>query len=121
MFLDLHNHTTYSDGINLVTKFLDLAKENKVKAISITDHDSIEGVKEFVNKNYKFNGFFVPGCEITTCHNGLPIEILAYGFDYKILEKFILKKSKKENELGDITKAKGLYKIFKEIDPTLKC
>lgn len=61
MFLDLHNHTTYSDGINSVTKFLDLAKENKVKAISITEHDSIEGVKEFVNKNYKFNVFFCSG------------------------------------------------------------
>ena len=121
MFIDLHNHTTYSDGRKTVKEVLKLAEENHVKVISITDHDSIKGVKEFLNSNLSFKGIFVPGCEITVCHKGLPIEILAYGFDYKKFENFIIKKNKKENKLGDLTKAKGLYRHFKSIDKNFNC
>lgn len=121
MYLDLHNHTTFSDGENSVENIFKLAKEKKVKVVSITDHDNINSIEDFLSNHYDFNGYYVPGCEITACFNGLPIEILAYGFDYKKLKEFINQKSKKENEFADILKAEHLYKIFKSIDPNVKC
>lgn len=120
-FIDLHNHSIYSDGKKNIKEILTLSETNCVKILSISDHDTIEGVKDFISNDYHFNGKFIPGCELTVCYNGLPIEVLAYGFDVKKFDELTKEIFKKENELADITRANGLYKIFKSIDKDFKC
>ncbi len=46
MGIDLHTHTTASDGSFSPTELVDLAVSQGVQALAITDHDAIEGVKE---------------------------------------------------------------------------
>lgn len=63
--IDLHLHTTASDG-NLSSKeLIDLAIKRRIKAIAITDHDSVSGIEEALeyakNKNIKV----IPGVEIS--------------------------------------------------------
>ena len=49
--IDLHIHTNCSDGVLSPKEAVDLAVKNGVCAISITDHDTINGIK-----NNKFPG-----------------------------------------------------------------
>lgn len=42
--IDLHMHTTYSDGKYSVLELLDRLNKNKIKIASITDHNSIDAL-----------------------------------------------------------------------------
>ena len=46
--IDLHIHSTFSDGMNNVMEIIELAKKNDIGIISLTDHDSISGVARAV-------------------------------------------------------------------------
>ncbi|HYF81692.1 MAG TPA: PHP domain-containing protein [Clostridia bacterium] len=102
--IDLHIHTTSSDGSDEPKDILIKAQQLGLKYISITDHDSIgayEKLKKIKISNY-FKGKIVPGCEFSVVHNGKPIEILGYGIDLEAInstgivsdEKFL----ERENE-----------------------
>ena len=79
--VDLHCHTTYSDGEKSVTELLDLAVERKLSALAITDHDNIDAYffgKELAEER----GIeLIPGVELSTVHEGRDIHLLGYFFD----------------------------------------
>lgn len=58
-FIDMHSHTSYSDGLNTPETMLKTAKKLGIK-IAITDHNTIKGALKINNKN------IIPGIEITT-------------------------------------------------------
>ena len=81
--IDLHIHTTSSDGSDEPIDILIKAQQSGLKYISITDHDSIGSYKklrEIKISNY-FEGKIIPGCEFSVVHNGKPIEVLGYGIN----------------------------------------
>lgn len=85
--IDLHIHTTTSDGSDEPEYILTKAQQLGLKYISITDHDSIgayKKLKETSINNY-YDGKLIPGCEFSAVHNGKPIEILGYGIDLDII------------------------------------
>lgn len=87
--IDLHLHTTYSDGTDNVSELLENAEKNKLELISITDHNVTGAYFELENHSEtreKFKGEILVGSEIKTVFEKINIEILAYGFDYKKLE-----------------------------------
>ena len=63
--IDLHMHSTYSDSSQTPEQLLQEAKELRLKAIALTDHDTIEGVPEFVELGKKYDIIAVPGVEIS--------------------------------------------------------
>lgn len=81
--IDLHIHTTSSDGSDEPKDILINAQKSGLKYISITDHDSIGAYKKLkeINVNNYFEGKIIPGCEFSVVHNGKPIEVLGYGID----------------------------------------
>ncbi|EQB87093.1 putative metal-dependent phosphoesterase TrpH [Clostridium punense] len=82
--IDLHIHTTTSDGSDEPKDILIKAQQLGLKYISITDHNSLgayEKLKDINIHNY-FEGKLIPGCEFSAMHNGKPIEILGYGIDF---------------------------------------
>ncbi|WP_017416537.1 PHP domain-containing protein [Clostridium tunisiense] len=82
--IDLHIHTTTSDGSDEPKDILIKAQQLDLKYISITDHNSLgayEKLKDINIHNY-FQGKLIPGCEFSAVHNGKPIEILGYGIDF---------------------------------------
>jgi predicted metal-dependent phosphoesterase TrpH len=86
--IDLHIHTTSSDGSDEPEDILIKAQQLGLKYISITDHDSIgayEKLKKVKIRNY-FKGKIIPGCEFSVVHNGKPIEILGYGLDLDVIK-----------------------------------
>jgi len=87
--IDLHIHTTSSDGSDEPEDILIKAQQSGLKYISITDHDSIGAYKklrELKISNY-FDGNIIPGCEFSVVHKGKPIEVLAYGIDLDVISK----------------------------------
>ncbi len=83
--IDLHIHSTASDGSLSPSEIFDLARESGLKAISITDHDTIDGVLEIYRNPPCACLEFITGVEIS-CEpppefSSLgSIHLLGYGF-----------------------------------------
>ena len=85
--IDLHIHTTFSDGSDEPEVILRKAEQLGLRYISITDHDSL-GAYENLNDNSisrYFSGNIIPGCEFSVVHNKMPIEVLGYGIDFDVI------------------------------------
>ncbi len=81
MKIDLHVHTTFSDGRLNPKQLLELYSKHEYKCISITDHDDISGYQEAINLAPEYGIELIPGVEISTLYKGQDIHILAYYFD----------------------------------------
>jgi predicted metal-dependent phosphoesterase TrpH len=88
--IDLHVHSTFSDGRCDVKTLLEMAETNKLTTLSITDHDTIESYKIEVPK-YRgtFSGKIITGCEVIATFEEDIIEILTFGIDVLLFEKFL--------------------------------
>jgi predicted metal-dependent phosphoesterase TrpH len=81
-FVDLHCHSTASDGTLSPTDVVELAVSSGLSALALTDHDTIDGVAEAAEAARKVGLDFVPGIEIS-CDVPRPatMHLLGYGFD----------------------------------------
>ena len=83
--IDLHVHSTESDGTLTPTELISLAKEKNLSAIALTDHDTISGLPEARMAAEKADIELVPGIELSTDYNGTEVHILGYYIDEKLL------------------------------------
>lgn len=81
--IDLHTHSNASDGTMTPTELIKYAKDKGLKAIALTDHDTIDGIEEAVQASKTYNLEFVPGIEFAADFNGKEFHILAYYIDYR--------------------------------------
>ncbi len=65
MSIDLHTHSTVSDGTLTPTELVKLAKEVGLDAIALTDHDTFSGVAEAMEAGKEFGIEVIPGCELS--------------------------------------------------------
>ena len=89
--IDLHMHTVYSDGDKTVEELLRLCEEQKLEYISITDHDNCMQYKDDALNKGLFSGKIIKGSELHAVHNNRKYEILAYGIDIEVLNKWYQK------------------------------
>lgn len=105
---DLHMHTTLSDGLLTPEEVVRWAYKKNIDTISITDHDSIDGISRAILESKKYDINVVPGIELSCFFQDHEIHILGYFIDYKSekLNKFIkkLKESRKERNYKIIEK-----------------
>lgn len=78
--IDLHLHTTCSDGEFTPKETIQLAYQNGVKAVAITDHDTVSGIKEAKETADKLGMQFFSGIEISV-QGEKELHILGYGVD----------------------------------------
>lgn len=76
--LDLHCHTTYSDGTLTPTQLVERAVQTGVKALAITDHDTVSGWPEAIQAATERGVEIVPGVELSTLHLGRSLHILGF-------------------------------------------
>lgn len=74
--IDLHVHSNYSDGTCSPKELVDLAISKNLKAIALTDHDTIEGLEEIMEYAGDKNIEIIPGIELSTEYFGRDIHIL---------------------------------------------
>ncbi|KPK74082.1 MAG: hypothetical protein AMJ89_06940 [candidate division Zixibacteria bacterium SM23_73] len=82
-WIDLHIHTTASDGLFSPKQAVEIAKESGLSAISITDHDAIDGFVEAKEKADELGIELIPGVELSVVHKGEDFHLLAYLVDYE--------------------------------------
>jgi len=78
--IDLHIHSTYSDGVLKPTELVDLAKSQGLSAISITDHDTADGAGEAIQRGLEKGIEVISGIEISSWHGDTSMHILGYLF-----------------------------------------
>lgn len=79
---DLHVHTNHSDGIFSPKEIVDLARNNNLKGIAITDHDTVSGAQVAMKYSKKFNNLkVIPGIELSCVYKEEEVHILGYYID----------------------------------------
>ena len=114
-FVDLHTHTQLSDGTYSPSDIVKLAKEKGLKAIAITDHDTIDGIEEAIDMGNKVDIEVIPGIEFSTIYdekNDFEVHILGYFMNYKSDDfKKILLFIKNSREKRNIAMLESLQNI----------
>jgi 3',5'-nucleoside bisphosphate phosphatase len=93
MKIDLHTHSNMSDGHYSPDDLVHYARSREVNVLSITDHDSIDGVEEAIKVGNEIGVDVISGVELRVDWRGKSVDILGYLFDIegeeliKILEK----------------------------------
>jgi predicted metal-dependent phosphoesterase TrpH len=80
-FADLHCHSTASDGVDAPTRVVERAAAAGLKVLSLTDHDTLDGVAEAQAAGEKFGVEIVPGVELTCYQDRKEVNILGYWVD----------------------------------------
>ncbi len=97
--IDLHSHTTASDGSLTPTELVNLAKERGLTALAITDHDTIAGIPEAIERANSLKDLeIIPGVEISADYQG---EIHILGYFLNIHDKKFLEQLKKYQAIRD--------------------
>ena len=76
--LELHCHTTFSDGTLTPTELVHAAVRAGVRVLAITDHDTISGWDEAIATAKPYNLEIVPGVELSTVHRDRSLHILGF-------------------------------------------
>src|SRR5438270_6270127 len=82
-YVDLHTHSTASDGIYSPTELLHRAKDAGLHVLALTDHDSTGGLAEAAQAASKLDIDFIPGIEINTDVSGGEVHVLGYFLEYE--------------------------------------
>lgn len=89
--IDMHIHTTHSDGTFSVREVLEKSEELGLKYISITDHDKSSAYDELENIDIKqyYSGKIIQGIELKCLYNERLIEILGYNYDKEKMDLWL--------------------------------
>lgn len=113
-YIDLHAHTNYSDGDLTPDEVIKLAIKNNIKTLAITDHDSIEGLKNITYKTKDIQ--VINGIELSAKVDTGSMHILGYNIDInnkELNDKLIeLKNNSVNSTLSVIEQIKKDYNIY---------
>lgn len=79
--IDLHSHTTASDGSKTPAELVRLAKEAGLSALAITDHDTVAGLAEAIAEGERLGIRVIPGVELSTKLDGHDVHIVGLFID----------------------------------------
>jgi hypothetical protein len=80
-YVDLHLHTTASDGVMSPSEIVRYAKAKGLQAIAITDHDTIEGLEEGLSEGKRIDFEVIPGIEVSAEHSPGSMHLLGFFLD----------------------------------------
>lgn len=104
---DLHIHTLESDGTFTPTEVVLKARDQKLDAIAITDHDSVKALDEARESAQSLGIEMIAGIELSAYVDDCEVHILGYCFDDKdpvLLGKLQLLREVREQRIFEIVK-----------------
>lgn len=119
--IDLHVHSTFSDGTCSPKELVDLAKEISLAALALTDHDSVSGVGQMQALCDRQGIRFVPGIELSTeftlPDHSITKEVHLLGFfinseDPQLLsylQQYVHSRTTRNEQMVEKLKQQGLY------------
>ena len=81
MRIDLHTHSSISDGTDAPSELVDRALQVGLDVIALTDHDTFAGLDEAVSRGEQVGVRVVRGMELSCSRGGQSVHLLAYGAD----------------------------------------
>ena len=115
--IDLHLHTTASDGLCEPAVLVDLAWRAGIRTMSVTDHDTTAALPVAERAATQSGIAFVNGIEITAVHDGRDVHVLGYFFnrDDEALDAFLeQQRADRVRRVGDM--ADKLADLGKPVD-----
>lgn len=119
--IDLHIHTTASDGSLPPDQVVKLAKDAGYRAIAVTDHDNTAGVPLAMETGEKLGIEVVPGIELSTDYEGGEVHILGYYIDPDaeslgdLLETALLHRAERNEKITETLRKAGVDVTMKEL------
>lgn len=116
--VDLHTHSTASDGKLTPTELVNLAHQENVEMLALTDHDTIAGLVEARQVADSVGMRLINGCELSVSWKKIPLHMVALGFDEQCerIAAWTLRNQKVRLERGrqisDLLRKKGLPDLF---------
>ena len=80
--VDLHVHSTYSDGTNTPSELIAIASSKNLSAIALTDHDTLDGIPDALKAAGNSEVELIPGVELSTNFNNTEVHIVGLFIDY---------------------------------------
>ncbi|WP_152224714.1 PHP domain-containing protein [Pseudomonas sp. SCB32] len=118
MRVDLHCHSTASDGLLSPTALVERAHGRGVRVLALTDHDTLDGLPEAREAARQLGMELVDGVELSCTWGGATIHVLGYGFDsqaeslVKALDDLHRARWTRAEEIGRRLEAKGMPGAF---------
>ena len=119
---DLHTHSTYSDGTLTPAQLIALAREKKLSAITLSDHNTVAGLPLFLEAAEGSGVEAVPGIEFSTEYEGTELHILGlfikpchYEKINALLRQFLERKETSNRQLVQRLQAAGMDLDYEEI------
>ncbi|WP_026669233.1 PHP domain-containing protein [Butyrivibrio sp. AE3006] len=121
--VDLHTHSTASDGTFSPSELVDLAVQKGLSAIALTDHDTVDGLEEAIRHSEENYPDFelVPGIEYSTVRNGKDVHIVGLYIDYKDeeyragLQEFIDSRTRRNRKICEKLTDAGMPVTYEEL------
>lgn len=90
-FIDLHVHSSRSDGTFTPAELVDYAVEKGLCAMALTDHDTVDGLDEIISYAKDKPIEIIPGIEYSTEYNKRDVHIVGLFIDYKapVFQKYL--------------------------------
>lgn len=124
--VDMHLHTTASDGALSPTELVERAYEKGIRVLSITDHDTIDGLAEGKKRALELGIEFINGIEISCDWLGKEVHILGYFLNCDD-EKFQSEisalreiREKRNEKMLEKLKKNGIYITIEELQEEAK-
>ena len=97
--IDLHLHTTMSDGTDSPDELVIKAKRKGLSVISITDHETVAGLAVAKKAGKKYGVTVIDGVEISAQYKGFEVHILGFNVNHKdksLLELLVERRKSKK-------------------------
>lgn len=103
---DFHIHSTVSDGNCTPKEVVNIAKKRNVDIISLTDHNTTQGLNEAISYGNNIGIKVIPGVELSTRYNNTRVHILGYFKDESYNDDLLIHilKCVKSHKIGEIKK-----------------
>jgi predicted metal-dependent phosphoesterase TrpH len=119
--IDLHIHSTASDGTLTPTEIVVAAKAAGLEALALTDHDTVQGLGEFVEAGRDHGLEVIPGVELSVRSDLGTMDILGYWVPTgqsgltEALEYLNLQRAERNREIAARLRQQGLDVSYEEI------
>lgn len=120
--IDLHLHTTASDGRLTPTALVGHAAAAGVRVLAVTDHDTTDGIDEAAAEAARRGLVLIPGIEITAVDQGRDVHMLGYFFDRdepQLVEFLVGQRAARVRRIADIATRLAELGMPVDVEPLL--
>jgi predicted metal-dependent phosphoesterase TrpH len=119
--IDLHTHSTASDGSLSPTELVTKARSLGITTLALTDHDTFDGLDEALQAGLEQQVDVITGVEFSVDHEDGSLHLLGYGFDHQnarmqqVLVELVESRQRRNHGMIDILNRLGFRINFEDV------